>query len=205
MLVRSICSAHDVSAQPEPGIYVPGGLPSVAAEKGRRALFLDRDGVINVNHGYVHTAEQTEWVKGIFELCAIARDNKYVLVVITNQAGIARGYYSESEFLGYTKWMHGEFAARDVEILATLYCPHHPIAGLGALRVECQCRKPAPGMFVVASSLLGLTPGESVMVGDRESDLLAASRAGVSTGFLIDSARSQPFVEVAKYLGARVR
>ena len=176
----------------------------MVVEKGRRALFLDRDGVINVNYGYVHTAEQTEWVQGIFELCATARNNGYVLVVVTNQAGIARGYYSESKFLDYTRWMHEEFAARDVEILATLYCPHHPVAGLGSLRVECQCRKPAPGMFMVASSLLGLTPDESVMVGDKESDLLAASRAGVTKGFLIDSGRPQPLAEVTKYLSARV-
>lgn len=200
MPARSICSGHDVSAQPEPGIYVPGGLPSVVAEKGRRALFLDRDGVINVNHGYVHTAEQTEWVQGIFELCAAARDVGYALVVVTNQAGIARGYYSESEFLDYTRWMHEEFAAHGVDILATLYCPHHPTAGLGDLRVECQCRKPAPGMFLIASGLLNLIPSESFVVGDKESDLLAGARAGVPKGFLIDSSKSDSLSAAIDYL-----
>lgn len=201
MPARSICSGHDVSAQPKPGIYVPGGLPPAKVEQGRRALFLDRDGVINVNHGYVHTAEQTEWVPGIFELCTIARDAGYALVVVTNQAGIARGYYSESEFLDYTRWMHGEFAARGVEILATLYCPHHPTAGFGEFRVECRCRKPAPGMFIAATRLLGLAPKASMMLGDKDSDLIAAASAGIPQGFLIDSNKSDAFDEPINYLG----
>lgn len=189
-----------MSAPPKPGIYVPGGVLPAAGETVRRALFLDRDGVINVNHGYVHTAEQTEWVPGIFELCATARDAGYALVVVTNQAGIARGYYSETDFIDYTRWVHGEFAARGVEILATIYCPHHPMAGVGELRVECGCRKPAPGMFTFASQLLGLAPGVSVMVGDKESDLIAAAHAGIPQRFLIDSSHSAPFEGAVNYL-----
>lgn len=189
-----------MSIQPKPGIYVPGGLQSAMSEARRRVLFLDRDGVINVDHGYVHTIEQTEWVPGIFELCAIARDAGYVLVVVTNQAGIAHGYYSESEFLDYTRWMHEEFAVRNVEILATIYCPHHPEAGSGALRIKCNCRKPAPGMFTVASDLFNLALGESVMVGDKESDLLAASVAGVPRGFLVDSSKPGSLSRVIEYL-----
>lgn len=203
MPARSICSGHDVNAQPKPGIYVSGGLPSIVVEKGRRALFLDRDGVININHGYVHTAEQTEWVPGVFELCATARDAGYKLVVVTNQAGIARGYYSESEFLDYTKWMHAEFAKRDVGILATFYCPHHPTAGFGEFRVECGCRKPAPGMFIAAAHLLGLTLKESIMLGDKDSDLVAAASAGIPQRFLIDPNRPGAFDESVSYLGFR--
>jgi D-glycero-D-manno-heptose 1,7-bisphosphate phosphatase len=200
MPARSICSGHDVSAQPKPGIYVPGGVLSAVTEKGRRALFLDRDGVINVNHGYVHTAEQTEWVPGIFELCATARDAGYKLVVVTNQAGIARGYYSESEFLDYTRWVHEEFAAQGIEILATLYCPHHPTAGFGEFRVECGCRKPAPGMFTAAIHLLGLAPKDSVMLGDKDSDLIAAASAGIPELFLIDSNKPDAFDASISYL-----
>jgi D,D-heptose 1,7-bisphosphate phosphatase len=192
-----------MSASPKPGIYVPGGPRPTTAVMARKALFLDRDGVINVNHGYVHTIEQTDWVPGIFELCATARDAGYALVVVTNQAGIARGYYSEAEFLDYTRWMHGKFAERGLEILATLYCPHHPTAGSDNLRVECGCRKPAPGLFLAAIEFLGVAPGESVMVGDKESDLLAATRAGIRDGFQIDSGKLEPFVEVIRYLGTR--
>jgi len=201
MPARSNCSDDDMSTQPKPGIYVPGGLQSAMSEARRRALFLDRDGVINVNHGYVHTIEQTEWVPGIFELCATARDAGYALVVVTNQAGIARGYYNESEFLDYTRWMHEEFAVRGAVILATIYCPHHPEAGLGALRIECGCRKPASGMFTVASDLFNLALGDSMMVGDKESDLLAASGAGVLRGFLVDSSKPEPLARVIEHLG----
>ena len=198
--MRSICSVHDMSAQPAPGIYVPAGVPSAVAERKRPALFLDRDGVINVNHGYVHTAEQTEWVPGILELCAAAHDAGCALVVVTNQAGIARGYYTEAEFLDYTRWMHHELAMQGVDILATVYCPHHPTAGLGELRVACECRKPAPGMFTFASQHLGLDSRASIMVGDKESDLIAASRGGVPKGFLIDASKPAPFEDVLNYL-----
>jgi D-glycero-D-manno-heptose 1,7-bisphosphate phosphatase len=171
----------------------------------RKALFLDRDGVINVNHGYVHAVAQTDWVPGIFEFCATARGAGYALVVVTNQAGIARGYYSEAEFLDYTRWMHREFAERGVDILATFHCPHHPTAGSDDLRCECNCRKPAPGLFLAAIARFGLAAGESVMVGDKESDLLAATKAGVPRGFLVDPGKPEPFVEVVNYMKARGR
>lgn len=200
MPVRSICSGHDMSAPPQPGIYVSGGLSSAVVGEGRRALFLDRDGVINVNHGYVHTADQTEWVPGIFKFCAAARDAGYALVVVTNQAGIARGYYSEADFLDYTGWVHKAFAAHGAEILATFYCPHHPTAGLGEFRVECGCRKPAPGMFTAAAHLLGLVLGESIMLGDKDSDLIAAANAGIHQRFLIDSSKLGAFDAPAEYM-----
>lgn len=191
-----------MSAAPQPGIYVLGGWPVAEGLTPRKALFLDRDGVINVNHGYVCSPERTDWVPGIFELCAIARHAGYVLVVVTNQAGIARGYYTEADFLEYTRWMHHEFAARGVGILATVYCPHHPDAGLGEWRVACECRKPAPGMFTFASRAFGLALGQSAMVGDKESDLIAASNAGVGKGFLIHPDHPAPFGRVVNYLDA---
>ncbi len=144
-----------------------------------RALFLDRDGVINVDHGYVHLPEQTEWIEGIFDLCATARDLGYRLVVVTNQAGIARGYYSEAQFESYSTWLREQFAQRGSPLLAVYYCPHHPTEGLGAYRRECRCRKPGPGMIERARDDFGLDLAASALIGDQPSDIVAARAAGV--------------------------
>ena len=145
----------------------------------RRALFLDRDGVINVDHGYVHTPDRTDWVPGIFELVAQAGAAGFLPVVVTNQAGIARGYYDEAAFLTYTEWVHDEFRRRGAPLAATYFCPHHPDAGLGELRRACGCRKPEPGMLLAAAQRLDLDLQASLLVGDNESDIEAAVRAGV--------------------------
>ena len=145
----------------------------------QRALFLDRDGVINVNHGYVHTPERTEWVQGIFGLARTARAAGYAIVVVTNQAGIARGYYSRTQFEDYTRWVHERFSHEGAPLLATFYCPHHPDAGIGELKVACGCRKPAPGMILEAARRYRLDLAASVMLGDKPSDAEAARAAGI--------------------------
>lgn len=143
----------------------------------RRALFLDRDGVVNIDHGYVHAPGQATWVGGIFELCRDAHAAGYLPVVVTNQAGIARGYYTEAEFLAFTAWIHAQFAERGAPLLATYYCPHHPTAGLGPLLRECECRKPNPGMLLSAADDLGIDLRASLLVGDTDSDIQAAAAA----------------------------
>jgi D-glycero-D-manno-heptose 1,7-bisphosphate phosphatase len=162
--------------------------PIIAAEPGaagladgqrRRALFLDRDGVINVNHGYVHTPERTDWVPGIFDLARTARSAGYLLIVVTNQAGLARGFYTEAQFDQYTRWVHEQFAREGAPLLATYYCPHHPEAGVGELAVQCGCRKPAPGMLEAAIRRWGLDPAACTLIGDQPSDMAAAAGAGV--------------------------
>jgi D-glycero-D-manno-heptose 1,7-bisphosphate phosphatase len=152
---------------------------------GKRALFLDRDGVINVDRGYVYLPEQTEWVPGIFELCRAAQELGYALIVITNQAGIARGYYSEEQFDAYTRWMHAQFADRGLEIQATYHCPHHPTEGIGTLRRECDCRKPKPGMLLRAILERGISAEKSVLIGDKISDIHAGCSARVGTCLLL--------------------
>jgi len=170
----------------------------------RRALFLDRDGVVNVDHGYVYRPEQTEWLPGIFELCRVAVDLGYVLVVITNQAGIARGYYSEDEFAVYMRWMHEQFKARGLEILATYHCPHHPSEGLGDLRRDCDCRKPQPGMILRAQRELGLDLANSALIGDKGSDLDAGRAAGVGYCLKLGTAsgEARSLAEVVHWLRA---
>ncbi|MGN6707391.1 MAG: D-glycero-alpha-D-manno-heptose-1,7-bisphosphate 7-phosphatase [Rhodanobacter sp.] len=146
---------------------------------GRRALFLDRDGVINVDHGYVCTPERTEFIDGIFRLCLAAKQADRLLVVITNQAGIGRGYYSEQQFLDYMGWMRAVFAQHGTPLDAVYYCPHHPTEGIGDYRRKCDCRKPAPGMLLRAQRDLNLDLARSTLVGDKESDVAAGHAAGV--------------------------
>ncbi|QIK80427.1 HAD family hydrolase [Lysobacter sp. HDW10] len=153
----------------------------------RRALFLDRDGVINVNHGYVHSPKQTDWVDGIFEFVARAHEKGFLPVVVTNQAGIGRGYYSELDFIKYTRWVHKVFTERNAPLAATFWCPHHPTAGEGRYRVECDCRKPQPGMLRQAMSRWNINAETSVLIGDKQSDIEAAHAAGIYNAALFTS------------------
>lgn len=152
---------------------------------GKRALFLDRDGVINVDHGYVCTPERTEFVEGIFELCRVANRHDFLVVVVTNQAGIARGFYSEREFLAYMDWMRTAFLAHGARLDAVYYCPHHPLEGKGQYLRACECRKPAPGMILSAQRELDLDLLHSVLVGDSPSDVQAGNAAGVGTCLML--------------------
>lgn len=160
----------------------PGADTLLASHPGsRRALFLDRDGVINRNHGYVHTPDATDWLPGIFDRVRTASHEGYLPIVVTNQAGIGRGYYDEVAFLDYTAWMHARFAEQGVPLLATYWCPHHPEAGLGEYRVACACRKPQPGMLLAAMREFGLDLAASMLAGDSASDLEAGRAAGVGS------------------------
>lgn len=161
----------------------------------RKALFLDRDGVINVDLGYVHTPERTEWVPGIFDLCRTAHGLGYMLVVVTNQAGIARGFYSEQVFKDYSEWQRLQFLARGLEIAGAYHCPHHPEYGMGALRRECGCRKPAPGMLLRADRELGINMTRSVLIGDKKSDVEAGHNAGLKHCYLLQGPGPAPHAD----------
>lgn len=145
----------------------------------RRALFLDKDGVINVNHGYVCTPERTDFIDNVFDLCCAATQHGFLNVVVTNQAGIARGYYTEQQFLAYMDWVRGEFRQRGAQLDAVYYCPHHPEHGVGEYLRDCECRKPKPGMLLDAQRDLGLDLVRCVLVGDSPSDLEAGGAAGL--------------------------
>ena len=159
--------------------------PTLFVQRPRRALFLDRDGVINADHGYVHTPEQTAWIPGIFALCRRAIAAGYLPIVLTNQAGIARGLYSEAQFIEHTRWLHGQFVEQGAALFATFYCPHHPTEGVGRYAVDCNCRKPLPGMFEAAARHFDLDMAHSIMIGDKASDLRAAKDGGVGQCFLL--------------------
>lgn len=153
----------------------------------RKAVFLDRDGVINVDRNYVHNECGTEWVNGIFDLCGSAQQAGYLLVVVTNQSGIARGYYDDETFRQYTRWMHEQFESRGCPLTATYYCPHMPNASLNDFRNTCECRKPKPGMILAASNDLGIDLSNSILIGDKPTDILAARAARVGSSLLIES------------------
>ena len=115
-----------------------------------RALLLDRDGVVNVDRNYVSRIEEFEFMPGIFELCATAQALGFLPIVITNQAGIGRGYYTEDDFRTLSTWMVGEFANRGIRIARIYHCPYHPTEGVGEYRRESFDRKPNPGMILRA-------------------------------------------------------
>lgn len=150
-----------------------------------RALFLDRDGVINHEVGYLHRAEDVRFVDGIFSLCRTAAGLGYRLIVVTNQAGIARGFYSEADFEALMVWMRQAFQAEGVELDAVYHCPFHPEHGVGQYKREHEDRKPGTGMLRRGMKEFGIDLQESVMVGDRCSDIAAANAAGLRQAFLL--------------------
>jgi len=150
----------------------------------RRALFLDRDGVINRDHGYVSKPEEFEWIPGIIGLVQTAASLDMIVVVVTNQAGIARGRYTEDDFQAMTDWMVAQFAAAGAPIAAVYYCPYHA-DGIGKYKVaDHPDRKPNPGMILRAAADLDIDLSRSVLVGDKEWDIEAARRAGVGASCL---------------------
>lgn len=152
--------------------------PNDTSTMSTKALFLDRDGVVNVNHGYVYQTENFDFIPGIIELCQKAQRKGYLIVIVTNQSGIARRYYSRAQFKALSKWLEQQFWQQGVRIAHTYHCPHHPKQS-GAFGFTCSCRKPKPGMLFKAQQSFGIDMKRSIMVGDSLSDMACALRAGV--------------------------
>lgn len=160
------------------------------AHLARKALFLDRDGVINHEVGYLYRPEDVRWVEGILPLCLTARSLGYALVVVTNQSGIARGLYTTEDFETLMSWMKAELGTHGVALDAVYHCPYHPEHGIGEWRREHEDRKPGPGMLLRAARVLGLDLPQSLLVGDRCSDIAAANAAGLRQAFLLRGTES---------------
>ncbi len=170
----------------------------VSATAGRPALFLDRDGVINRDDGYVHAKEDFVFCDGIFDVADVATRAGMPIVVVTNQSGIGRGYYTEHDFQRLTSWMCDQFRLRGSEISGVYHCPYHRDASLSAYRIDNHPdRKPNPGMLITARNALDLDLARSIMIGDRISDLEAAQNAGLAHAIYINepggNATSQAF------------
>jgi D-glycero-D-manno-heptose 1,7-bisphosphate phosphatase len=152
------------------------------------ALFLDRDGVINVDRGYTHRPDQFEFVPGVFELARFwTNELRRLIVVVTNQSGIGRGYFDECAYEDLTRWMCARFEAEYTAIARVYHCPYHPLHGVGEYRRDHPWRKPHPGMILRAVSDLGLDPAQSVILGDKMSDIEAGAAAGIGLRILVAS------------------
>lgn len=148
----------------------------------KKALFLDRDGVINIEKNYLYKIADFEFIDGLFSTCQHFQELGYLLIIITNQAGIARGKYSENDFACLNEWMLKQFADQGILISKVYYCPHHPeFTGV------CRCRKPNPGMILQAQQEFDLDLSRSILVGDKEGDIQAGINAKVAHNILVRS------------------
>ena len=145
-----------------------------------KTIFLDRDGVINIEKNYLHKINQFEFIDGVFETFRHFIFIEYQIIVITNQSGIARGYYSENDFNILTEWMKDQLKDNGVKILDVFHCPHAP-------EKKCECRKPQPGMLLNAQQKYDIDMGKSWLIGDKETDIIAANRAGIFNTVLVKS------------------
>jgi D-glycero-D-manno-heptose 1,7-bisphosphate phosphatase len=172
----------------------PAGL---APGQPRPAAFIDRDGVINEERDYAWRTEDFHLLPGAVAGLQRLQAAGFALVVVTNQAGIGRGYYTEGDFAHLTAHMRALLADQGVALAGVYHCPHHPSAGLGAYRQDCDCRKPRPGMLLRAAQELGLDLPRSVLVGDKLSDIEAGRAAGVRHAVLVTSGHALSATERA--------
>ena len=145
-----------------------------------KTVFLDRDGVINKEVGYLHKIQDFEFIDGVFEACLYFQSLNYQIIVVTNQSGIGRGYYDEDDFHIINNWMLEQFKNKRIEILDVFFCPHTPES-------NCDCRKPKPGMFNQANEKHDIDMEKSWMIGDKEADVAAANSAGIKNTILVKS------------------
>ena len=145
-----------------------------------KTIFLDRDGVINKEINYLHKIEDFKFIDGVFEACHYLKSLDYKIIIITNQSGISRGYFTEQDFQTVTHWMLDEFKKKDIKILDVFHCPHLSDS-------NCNCRKPKPGMFLEAKNKYGIKMQDSWMIGDSERDINAANSAGIKNTILVRS------------------
>ncbi len=142
-----------------------------------KALFLDRDGTINEDLGFVHRIEDFRFIDGIFELCRRAEKNGFLIIVITNQSGIERGYFTDDDFQQLTSWMKEQFKDHGITITDVFYCP----------LLSGEDRKPHAGMFEKAKQKYNIDMAASMSLGDKERDIEAGINAGVGTNILLSN------------------
>jgi rfaE bifunctional protein nucleotidyltransferase chain/domain len=157
----------------------------------RRAAFLDRDGVINKDKAYVHKWEDFEFVPGAIDGMLKLQNAGYALVIVTNQSGLARGYYTEDQYQALSNKLRQHLAHHGVTIDGIYHCPHHPNGSVQSLTMKCDCRKPAPGLLIKAANQLGIDLPNSILIGDKQSDIDAARAAGLKHAYRVCSDNSE--------------
>lgn len=158
-----------------------------------KAVFLDRDGVINVDRHYVSKIVDFQFIDGIFDLLAYLQGLGYLLIIVTNQAGIARGFYTETDFRVLNEWMLDEFTERRIRITRVYYSPYHPQGCIETYQKDSFCRKPHPGMIFQAQQEFDIDLGSSILIGDQETDIEAGLNAGIKTNIIVNGfAKQQP-------------
>ena len=145
-----------------------------------KTIFLDRDGVINKDVNFLHKIKDCEFIDGIFEACIYFQNIGFKIVIITNQSGIARGYFNENDYQILTNWITLQFNKKSIKLLDIFHCPHGPDS-------KCSCRKPSPGMLLEAKHKYSIDMSNSWLIGDREDDILAANNAGINNTILVRS------------------
>jgi D-glycero-D-manno-heptose 1,7-bisphosphate phosphatase len=159
----------------------------------RPAAFLYRDGVLNIDHGYVHKSSEFEWVDGARAAVKLLNDKGYLVILVTNQSGIGRGYYGEADFWQLIDWMRDRLAESGAYIDGVYFCPHHPTEAKGVLNKDCLCRKPKPGMIEHAQSEWNIDMGKSFVIGDNLKDMELANAVNVP-GYLFRGGNLLEFV-----------
>ncbi|MCA3311216.1 MAG: HAD-IIIA family hydrolase [Roseomonas sp.] len=183
------------------GAFIDIGIPEdlaaaqtvIPAMARRPAVFLDRDGVLIEDTGWPHKPEEARWIPGAAAAVKRLNDAGYFVFVVTNQAGVAKGFYPESQVRVMHGWMAGEFARAGAHVDAWEYCPNHPEAPLAEYRLDCHRRKPSPGMIQDLLAAWPVDTAHSFLVGDRDTDVAAAKAAGLH-GYLFSSGDLDAFI-----------
>lgn len=169
----------------------------------KKCIFLDRDGTINVEKNYLYKIEDFEFEKNVKKGLKKLQDLGYLLIIVTNQSGIARGFYTEEDLKKLNHYIKMELKKESIDILEFYYCPHHKEKGIGKYKIECECRKPKSGMLEKAISDYNIDRNSSFMIGDNISDLLAGKNAGVR-GILVKTGYGSKNIQKATEKGFEI-
>ena len=158
--------------------WMPGAISNTVNDM-KKAIFFDRDGTLNEEVHFLHKIEDFVWTEGAIEAIKFCNDHNYLAIVITNQSGVARGYYPEENIMKLHQWMNDQLKGHGAHLDGIYYCPHHPEGIIGKYALKCNCRKPLPGMLLRAEKDFDIDMAKSYLIGDGARDVECAEAAGV--------------------------